>query len=171
MKISKAPLITAAEIQTRVSALAGQIAADYCGKQLTLAIVLNGALFFAADLARHIQADVLLACVSASSYVGNRSSSKVRVITPDHHSINGRDVLIIEDIVDTGSTAQAIIEQLRIQEPASLALCTLLDKPAGRTVKYLPDYTGFTIENRFVVGYGLDYDGMYRHLPHIYTLE
>lgn len=170
MKISSEPLIRAETLQTRVEEMAAVIEEDYRGGALTLVVVLNGALFFAADLLRRLRADIRLECVHARSYAGAASTGEVLIQARELEFVAGRDVLIIEDIVDTGRTARALLERLREQQPASLALCALLDKTAYREENYSPDYVGFTVNDQFVVGYGLDFNGRYRHLPQLYVL-
>lgn len=171
MKISDVPLFTAAAIQERVQELATKIDRDYQDKSLTLIVVLNGALFFAADLARTLKTATLLDCVRAKSYTGTVAASEVALSETNVQFVAGRHVLVVEDIVDTGRTAETLLKHIAARQPASMALCTLMDKPANRRTTMKPEYTGFTIDNQFVVGYGLDYNGRYRHLPQVYVLE
>ncbi len=169
-------LISAVEIQTRVTALGAQIAADHCagagtaGDPLTLVAVMDGAFLFAADLARAIRIpDLRLHFVRASSYRGTVSSGTVAHETlPD---LAGRDVLVVDDILDTGRTLAAVLASCA--GAARVRTCVLLDKPDRRVPGGLAsaDYTGFTIADRFVVGYGLDLDGRYRHLPEVCTMD
>lgn len=171
MLLNPEPLISAERIAARVAELAAQIRADYAGRRPLLLGVLKGAAFFTADLARALEMDVDLEFVRARSYVGSRSGGDVSVSRMDDLKIAGRHVLLIEDIVDTGRTLSLLCGRLLDCEPASLALCTLLDKPGRREVPVRVDYAGFEIENQFVVGYGLDYEERYRHLPGVHLLE
>ncbi len=171
MNISSRPLINADAIQTRVKALAADIDRDYRGKALTVVVVLNGAMFFAADITRHMRVDMLLESIRVRSYTGTTPAENLTLIDAGDDSIAGRHLLVFEDIVDTGRTAVAILNHFRARQAASISLCTLLDKPARRTEDVEADYIGFTIDDRFVVGYGLDYKGRYRQLPNIYGLE
>jgi len=144
------------------------ISLDYRGQEVLLVIVLRGAALFAADLCRHITADVVLDFIAVSSYGSSTSTSGVvRFLKDLDESVEGRHVLIVEDIVDTGLTLAYLSENLRSRNPQSLKTCALLDKPSRRRVDIRPDYTGFTIDDLFVVGYGLDFDQRYRHLPDI----
>ncbi len=170
MKISERPLIATAAIQERIHELAAQIDKDYKGKHPVLLITLSGAFFFAADLARQLHETVQIEFIRAQSYSGTQPGPTVRITSAPEASMTNRHVILIEDIVDTGRTATAIIKHLQTQRPASIAVCALLDKPSRRAANSTPDYVGFTIENHFVVGFGLDYDGLYRQLPAIYVM-
>jgi hypoxanthine phosphoribosyltransferase len=151
--------------------LARQIDADYAGRTLTLVVVLKGAAIFAADLARRLTIDTRFEFVAASSYgKGTRSSGAVALASVDTLDIAGRDVLVVEDIVDSGLTCRTLMEALHRRRPASLALCTLLHKQIGTTVVEIR-YTGFAIPDRFVVGYGMDCAERYRSLPDICVLS
>jgi hypoxanthine phosphoribosyltransferase len=155
-----------------VAALARQIDADYDGRHLTLVVVLKGAMIFAADLVRRLTIPVTIEFVTAASYGdAQRSSGKVALGADDTIDLAGRDVLIVEDIVDSGLTCCALIDSLRPRGPASLALCTLLRKQVAGAVPIDIRYTGFTIPDRFVVGYGMDYAERYRNLPDICVLK
>lgn len=171
MKLSKEPLIGKEAIAERIAALAAEIAADHSGAPLTLIGVLKGALPFTADLMRLLPGDVTLDFVRARSYEGAASSGRVLMHYMPEVEIRGRNILLIEDILDTGRTASVILGELRALEPAQLHLVALLDKPARRVIRVEADYAGFTIGDDFVVGYGLDYSERYRHLPAIYVLE
>ncbi|MBT9135188.1 MAG: Hypoxanthine phosphoribosyltransferase [Firmicutes bacterium] len=161
-------LIPREEIAARVAAMGRQISADYAGKELLLVVVLRGAAVFAADLCRHLTTQTVLDFISVSSYGSATSTSGVvRFLKDLEESVEGRHVLIVEDIVDTGLTLNYLLENLRTRKPASLVSCTLLDKPSRRRVDIQPDYLGFTIDDLFVVGYGLDFDQYYRNLPDI----
>jgi hypoxanthine phosphoribosyltransferase len=164
------PLISAARIRRRVAALAREIDADYRGRALTLVVVLKGAAIFGADLARQLTIPVAMEFVTASSYGTEvRSSGSVRLATPETLDLAGRDVLVVEDIVDSGLTYRRLMETLSRFGPASLALCTLLHKEVARAGVDIR-YAGFEIPNLFVVGYGMDYGERYRNLPDIRVL-
>ncbi len=171
MRVSECPLIPAASIAARVSALGMKLGGDYDGRRPLLLGVLKGASLFLADLARAMPIDLELDFVHARSYAGDRSTGSVALSRAEDMAVRGRDVIVVEDIIDTGRTAGALLERLRELGPASLALCALLDKPSRRVVEIEPDYTGFSIEDHFVVGYGLDYDGLHRNLPAIHVME
>jgi hypoxanthine phosphoribosyltransferase len=171
-------LLTEAQLQARVAELGAQVSADYADRSLTLVSVLKGSLPFMADLMRSIERPLRIDLMEVSSYGGatTESSGLVRILKDLSSSIEGEDVLIVEDIIDTGLTLNYLIRYLRGKNPASLRICTLLDKPARRLVEIPVDYTGFTIPDRFVVGYGLDYGELYRNLrfvgvlrPEVYT--
>lgn len=164
-------LISQEEIAQRVKELSQQITSDYAGKELTLVCILKGAVIFWADLCRQIQLPVLSEFVAISSY-GNRTTSS-GVVKLDYdlaHSIEGKHVLIIEDIIDTGHTLAYLKENFMTRKPASLKVCALLDKPSRREIEVVLDYVGFRIPDEFVVGYGLDCGQKYRNLPYIATL-
>ena len=161
-------LIPRADISTKVAEMGKRISKDYAGEQLLLIIVLRGAALFAADLCREIEGDVVLDFIAVSSYGSSTSTSGVvRFLKDLEESVEGRHVLVVEDIVDTGLTLNYLVDNLRSRNPKSIRTCTLLDKPSRRRVEIRPDYSGFTIEDLFVVGYGLDYDQSYRNLPDI----
>jgi hypoxanthine phosphoribosyltransferase len=173
-------LLTEEQIQTRVTELGAAITADYAGRALTLVSVLKGSLPFMADLMRSIEVPLRIDLMEVSSYGGatTESSGLVRILKDLSTSIEGEDVLIVEDIIDTGLTLNYLVRYLRGKKPASLRICTLLDKPARRLVDIEVDYRGFTIPDQFVVGYGLDYGELYRNLrfvgvlrPEVYTTE
>ncbi len=166
-------LVTEAAIQAKVLELGRQISDDYRGRDLTLVSVLKGSLPFMADLMRAIDVPVRIDLMEVSSYGGatTESSGLVRILKDLSASIAGEDVLLVEDIIDTGLTLNYLLRYLRGKNPASLRICTLLDKPARRLVEIPVDYTGFTIEDRFVVGYGLDYGELYRNLRFVGVLR
>jgi hypoxanthine phosphoribosyltransferase len=166
-------LVSEEAIQNRVRELGQQISDDYRGRDLTLVSVLKGSLPFMADLMRAIDVPVRIDLMEVSSYGGTatESSGLVRILKDLSSSIAGNDVLLVEDIIDTGLTLNYLIRYLRGKNPASLRICTLLDKPARRLVDIPVDYTGFTIEDRFVVGYGLDYGELYRNLRFVGVLR
>jgi hypoxanthine phosphoribosyltransferase len=162
------PLYDAATVAARVAALGRQITADYAGRRLCVVGVLKGSFMFFADLVRHIELPMTCEFIGISSYGQDTKSSGVVKITYDvQHSIADCDVLIVEDIVDTGLSMQYLLKNLATRSPRSLKVCTLLSKPDNTHVKVPIDYTGFTIPNAFVVGYGLDLAGAYRNLPYI----
>ncbi len=164
-------LISEERIRARVAALAGAIEADYREKPLSLVVVLKGASVFAADLMRQINIPLMIDFVFAASYgESTRSSGKVALGGLDLLDLAGRDVLVIEDILDTGRTAALLLDRLRRQEPTSLALCTLLRKPGAAALGLPVAYTGFDIADDFVVGYGMDYAERYRNLAGIHRL-
>jgi hypoxanthine phosphoribosyltransferase len=165
-------LLTAEDIQQRVQELGREIAADYADKQPVLVGVLRGAIVFMVDLIRAIDAPLAVDFMAVSSYgASTRSSGVVRILKDLDTVIEGRHVLIVEDIIDTGLTLQYITELLWARHPASLRIVTLLDKPENRKVRITVDYVGFTIPNRFVVGYGLDFNEIYRNLPYVGVLK
>ncbi|MBI3926062.1 MAG: hypoxanthine phosphoribosyltransferase [Armatimonadetes bacterium] len=152
--------------------MARQITADYQGNELLLLCVLKGSILLTADLMRRISLPVVVDFIGISSYGdATESSGVVRILKDLEEDIAGRHVLIVEDIVDTGLTLSYLVRALQLRKPASLKVCTLLSKPARRRVEVDVHYLGFTIEDRFVIGYGLDYSGRYRHLPYIGVLS
>ncbi|MDP2952577.1 MAG: hypoxanthine phosphoribosyltransferase [Chloroflexota bacterium] len=160
------------EIAAAVQRLASQISHDYRGKKPLLVGVLRGAFVFLADLVRELDIPVQVDFVRLSSYGKDHTSSgRVKVLHRLHSRVNGRDVLIVEDIVDTGLTTAWLIEYLRRKQPASVKLCALLNKEEGRKTFVPIDYVGFVVPNHFLVGYGLDSNQDYRQQPQIYVLE
>ena len=165
-------LITSDEIRNAVARLAGEIRRDYDGEQPLLIGILKGSFMFMADLIRQIDLPLEVDFVTLSSYGAAREASgKVRVVQGLRTLIKGRDVLVIEDIVDTGATISFLLDYLRKRKPASLKLCSLTDKPSRRSVPVSIDYLGFTLPDKFIVGYGLDWDEKFRYLPDICFLE
>lgn len=167
-------LLSEQEIASRVHELGVQISRDYQGKHLILVGILKGSFIFLADLIRSISIPVSIDFVGISSYGASTRSTGVVKITKDlDEGVEGRHILIVEDIVDTGWTLRLsyIEENLRARRAASVRVCTLLDKPSRREVDIHPDYVGFEIPNKFVVGYGLDYNGFYRNLPYVGVLK
>lgn len=171
MRPIEPPLIDAAAIAARVEALAREINSEYAGKHVVVLAVLKGALPFAADLLRHLRVDVVLDFVRARSYDGCASSGLVRLTCTPETDLARQHVLLVEDILDTGNTAACIVAWIEEQAPASLRVCTLLDKPSRRQTPLAADYVGFTIDDHFVVGYGLDYNERYRQLPAVHVLD
>jgi hypoxanthine phosphoribosyltransferase len=165
-------LIDAATLQAKVAELGARISSDYAGRQVTLISVLKGALPFMADLMRAMSIPVRIDLMEVSSYGSStESSGRVRILKDLSSPITGEHVLIVEDIIDTGLTLNYLTGYLAGKEPASLGICTLLDKPARRLVEIDLDYRGFEIPDRFVIGYGLDYGELYRNLPYIGVLK
>jgi len=166
-------LITEEELQAKIAELGRAISADYQGKDLLMICILRGAVIFLSDLSRQITIPHEMDFMAVSSYGGTRteSSGVVRILMDLRTSIEGRNVLIVEDIVDTGLTLDYIIDNLKTRRPASLRICTLLNKQERRQVDVPLDYVGFDIPDKFVVGYGLDYDEKYRNLPFIGVLK
>ncbi len=164
------PFISEESIQNRIHALALQISADYEGRTPILISVLSGSLFFTADLMRQLTIPCTLACVKVNSYEGDTSTGICELALDLSVSIEGKDLIILEDIIDTGNTIQFLINHFQKQNPASLTIATLLFKPAALIHQLQPNYVGFEIDPLFVVGYGLDYDQIGRGLPAIYQL-
>ena len=159
-------------VDARIREIGEQISRDYAGRQVHLVCVLKGGSFFMCELAKRITVPVSMDFMSVSSYgSATKSSGVVRIVKDLDEPLKDRDVIIIEDIVDSGRTLSYLIEMLRDRHPRSLSLCTLLDKPDRRVVPVQVDYTGFQIPDEFVVGYGLDYDQKYRNLPYIGIVE
>ena len=165
-------LIPAEDLTARVGQLGRQIRGDYAGRTPMLVGVLKGAVVFLADLMRAVEASCECDFIAVSSYgASTRSSGIVRLTKDLSVSIEGRDVVIVEDIVDTGRTLAYLLRNLETRQPQSLRVCTLLDKAARREVPVSLDYVGFTIPDEFVVGYGLDYAGLYRNLPYVAVID
>ncbi len=165
-------LVVSDALQARVADLAAAISTDYANKRLLLVCVLKGAVFFLSDLMRHIDIPVEVDFMAVASYgSATDSSGVVRILKDLDMPLEGRDVLIVEDIVDSGLTLQYLLRNLGSRNPASLEVCSLLTKPSRRKVDLPVRYVGFEIPDRFVVGYGLDYDERYRNLPYIAALE
>ena len=165
-------LISEEEVDKKVREIAEQISADYAGKSIHLICILKGSVMFACELAKRLTVPVTLDFMSVSSYgAGTTSSGVVRIVKDLDEPLEGKDVLIVEDIVDTGRTLAHLIEVLKTRKPESVRLCTLLDKPDRRVAEVDVEYTCFQIPDKFVVGYGLDYDQKYRNLPFVGVLE
>ncbi len=167
----KETLLTEAEIAEKVAEIGARLSHDYAHTRPLLVCVLKGSVVFYADLIRAMTIPVDLDFIAVSSYGRGTTSGEVRMIKDLDVSIEGRDVLIVEDILDTGLTLKYLTEMLRARGPASLKLCTLLDKPERRKAPLEADYSGFSIPNEFVVGYGLDYAERYRNLPFVGILK
>jgi hypoxanthine phosphoribosyltransferase len=165
-------LVPADDLQRRVRALAAEISHDYAGKDLLLIGVLKGAVFFLSDLMRHLEVPVEVDFMAVASYgSATKSSGVVRILKDLDAAIEGRDVLIVEDIVDSGLTLQYLLRNLEGRHPASLEVCALLIKPERRKVDLKTRYVGFEIPNRFAIGYGLDHAERYRNLPYVAALK
>jgi hypoxanthine phosphoribosyltransferase len=171
-EMSRKILFPQAAIQKRVRELAGQISGDYAGRELVVIGILKGAFIFMADLVREISLPCKIDFARVASYgAGSDSSGKVVMTKDIETSIKGRDILIVEDIVDTGLTLQYLVEWLKERSPNSLKICVFLDKRKRRKVSFEADYVGFTIDDGFVVGYGLDFNEQYRFFPDVYIIE
>lgn len=167
-----AVMLSTETIERRVAEMAAQIRQDYDGRELTVVGVLKGSFIFMADLVRAIDLPLRCDFLGLSSYGSATESSGVVAITKDLDGpVDGRHVLVIEDIIDTGLTMAYLLQNLATRRPASVKIASLLSKPARRQIEVKIDYLGFTIEDRFVVGYGLDFDGQYRNLPFIGTMD
>ena len=161
-------LISRSDIQKRVSELAGEIASDFRGTDLIALVVLKGSMFFAADLLREMDMDLAVDVIQVSSYGKEKySSGVVTILKEPQLDMHGKGVLIIEDIVDSGFTIREVHRYIEGRGAARVKVVSLLDKPAARKVPFVPDYIGFTIEPRFVVGYGLDDAELYRNVPEV----
>lgn len=165
-------LLSEEEVDKKICEIAQQISKDYEGKEVHLVCVLKGGVFFMCELAKRITVPVSMDFMALSSYGnGTESSGKIIIKKELDESIEGKDVLVVEDIVDSGRTLSFLLEELQSRNPASLRLCTLLDKPERRVVDIKADYTCFEIPDEFVVGYGLDYAQRHRNLPYIGVVE
>jgi hypoxanthine phosphoribosyltransferase len=164
-------LFDAPRIAERVDGLAAEISRDYAGADVTIIAILKGSYIFLADLTRALDIPVKVDFLGVSSYVGAESSGGFEWHAHLTTSIEGRDVLLVEDIADTGRTLRYVIDHLNGHSPLSVRVCALLDKPSRRLVDVPVDYVGFEIPDEFVVGYGLDYEGWYRQLPYIGVME
>lgn len=164
-------LVSEEQIQKRVKELGKEISADYAGREVCVLAVLTGSFMFAADIIRALSVPARVICMFASSYEGTESVGKVDIIKGKGFAVKDKDILIVEDIVDTGRTLSAV-KQILLEEGArSVEICTFLDKPERRVVDLKPKYIGFDIPNKFAVGYGLDYDHRYRQFPFVGVLK
>lgn len=165
-------LLSAETIQQRIAELAGTLNRDYQGQELIILCVLKGSIMFLVDLIKHLEMRVAVDFISISSYgEATKSTGVVKMVKDMEEDIKGKNVLVVEDIVDTGLTLDYLRRSLQMREPKSLKICSLLSKPAHRKVEIPVDYLGFTIDDHFVVGYGLDYLSFYRNLPYIGILD
>lgn len=165
-----APYLTAAEIEETIRGIAAEINETYADKRPLFIAILNGAFMFASDLFKHVTIPAEICFIKLASYKGTKSSGQVITAIGLDTDIHERHVIIVEDIVDTGKTLSEFLPQLYHQQPASLKICALLHKPEATTHPIRPDMVGFSIPNRFVLGFGLDYDGLGRNIPEIYQL-
>ncbi|NPV80460.1 MAG: hypoxanthine phosphoribosyltransferase [Firmicutes bacterium] len=165
-------LVDESDIQKRVRELGEEISRDYAGRDLVIVGILKGALVFMADLVRNIRIPLSIDFVAVSSYgLATKTSGVVRILKDLDAPIEGKHVLVVEDIIDTGLTLHYLLENLKARKPSSVKICTLLDKPSRREVQITPDYNGFQIPDKFVVGYGLDFGEKYRNLPSVCVLR
>lgn len=164
-------LISEEKIQERIDELAKQIYADYKGQEITFICILKGSIFFTVELAKKIPSDINFEFIRVSSYHGENSTGVIKMKVDLQGDIKDKDVIIIEDIVDTGRTLSYLKEYLKSKEPKSIKICSMLDKKERRICKLDADYVGFDIPDKFVVGYGLDVDEKYRNLPYIGYFE
>lgn len=161
-------MITEEEISKRVNELAGMISKDFSGQDVHLICILKGSIFFTAELAKRIENEVTLDFMSVSSYGdGTESSGRIKIVKDIDEGIEGKNVIVVEDIIDSGRTLSFLLDMLKARKPKELKLCTLLNKPDRRVVDIPVDYIGFDIPDKFVVGYGMDYAQKYRALPYI----
>lgn len=167
-KVLAGTLLSAEEIQSRVAQLGAELSQVYAGQEVLVIGILKGAFVFCADLVRHLAVPAQVDFMAVSSYgASTESSGVIRIVKDLESSVEGRHVLLVEDIVDSGLTLRYLREYLEHQKPASLRVCVLLDKPQRRKTEVKVDYTGFTIPDEFIVGYGIDYAERYRNLPYI----
>lgn len=165
-------LLSEEEVDAKIKQIGEQISKDYAGKEVHLVCVLKGGSFFMCELAKRITVPVSLDFMSVSSYGSEtKSSGVVKIVKDLDEPLKGKNVIVVEDIVDSGRTLSYLLEMLKDRGPEQVKLCTLLDKPERRVVDVKVDYTGFQIPDEFVVGYGLDYDQKYRNLPYIGVVE
>lgn len=165
-------MLSEKQIIEKIKELANQINTDYKGKEIHLICVLKGSIFITCELAKHITVPIILDFMSVSSYGDSmESSGRIKIVKDLDENIEGKHVIVIEDIIDSGRTLSFLIEMLKARKPKSIKLCTLLDKPERRVTNVTVDYVGFEIPDAFVVGYGLDYAQKYRNLPYIGVIE
>lgn len=166
-------LVTEEQLKAKVNELGAQITRDYAGRELLLVSILKGSVVFMADLMRAIQMPCGIDFMVVSSYGGANTTSTglVKIVKDLDQDLSGKDLLIVEDILDTGITLSHLVPMLKLRNPASVRLCTILSKPSRRKADIEPDYLGFEVPDEFVVGYGLDYDEKYRNLPYVGVLK
>lgn len=166
-------LVTEEQLKAKVNELGAQITRDYAGRDLLLVSILKGSVVFMADLMRAIQMPCGIDFMVVSSYGGANTASTglVKIVKDLDQDLSGKDLLIVEDILDTGITLSHLVPMLKLRNPASVRLCTILSKPSRRKADIEPDYLGFEVPDEFVVGYGLDYDEKYRNLPYVGVLK
>lgn len=163
-------LIPKTLLQRRIKELAKQIEIDYKGKDLTIICILKGSVYFTTDLTKYLHKNVQVEFMRLSSYEGTNSTGVIKMKLDLDEPVTNKNILVIEDIVDSGKTLSYLFDYLNAEKPSSIKLCALLDKPERRVTNIKADYTGFTIANHFVIGYGMDLDEKYRNLPAIYCL-
>ena len=164
-------LISREEIEKRLSELARELDTDYQGKEIVALCVMRGSIFFAIELTLKMKTKMKFEFITLSSYNGTESSGNIELVENLRESIKNKDVLIIEDIIDTGRTMSYLLEYLKSKNPKSLKVCVLADKPSRRVVEVPIDYIGFEVPNKFIVGYGFDVDNYYRNIPYIGYIE
>ena len=164
-------LINKSKLEKRIEEMARQIEKDYEGKDIVFIGILKGSIMFMAELAKNIKSNVEMDFMDVSSYEGTESTGNIKINKDIRNSIEGKDVIIVEDIIDTGRTLTYLVEYLKQKNPNSLKIATMLSKPSRRIMELNVDYIGFAIDDKFVVGYGLDYNENYRNLPYIGYLE
>jgi hypoxanthine phosphoribosyltransferase len=164
-------LITEQEIASRTRELAEQIQKDYNNEEIVIVCILKGATFFAVELAKRIESDTIIDFMKVSSYEGTESTGKINFTLDISEDITGKNVLIVEDIVDTGRTLAYVKKYLESKNPKNVKICTMLNKKERRVIDLNPEYVAFDIPDKFVIGYGLDYDEKYRNLPYVGYLE
>lgn len=164
-------LITEQEIASRTRELAKQIQKDYNNEEIVIVCILKGATFFAVELAKRIESDTIIDFMKVSSYEGTESTGKINFTLDISEDITGKNVLIVEDIVDTGRTLAYVKKYLESKNPKNVKICTMLNKKERRVIDLEPEYVAFNIPDKFVIGYGLDYDEKYRNLPYVGYLE
>ncbi|MCI8891143.1 MAG: hypoxanthine phosphoribosyltransferase [Eubacterium sp.] len=165
-------MISEDEVNARIAKIAAQISADFQGEEILAIGILRGGVYFCTELTKRITVPVILDFMEASSYGSATESSGTVHITKDLiEDIAGKNVIVVEDIIDTGRTLRLLLDNLRARGPKCLKLCTLLDKPERRVVEVAVDYNGFVVPNKFVIGYGMDYEQRYRNLPYIGVIE
>jgi len=161
-------LISSEELQKRIKEIAYEIQNDYKDEEVVFVSVLKGAVFFTVDLMKNYSGDAMIDVIRVSSYVGENSTGKIELkISLKKENIEGKNVVIVEDIIDTGRTFNYLVDYVKDMNPKSVKTCVMLDKPSRRVVEFECDYVGFKIDDLFVIGYGLDYDEKYRNLPYI----
>ncbi len=164
-------LISTKKLNSKIIELARQIQNDFKDEEILFLVILKGSVFFATDLAKNITSPIILDFMKVSSYSGTQSTGKIDVKLDITENITDKNVIVIEDIIDTGRTLRYLIDYLKAKNPKALKICTLLDKKDRREFEIEADYVGFDIPNKFVLGYGLDYDEKYRNLPYIGYIE
>ena len=164
-------LISREELDKRIGELAEQIDKDYLGKEITIVCVMRGAVFFTVELTLKMKTKLKYEFITISSYEGTDTTGEITLRTDLRESIEGKDVLIVEDIIDTGRSMRYLIDHLRSKNPRTLKVCTLADKAERREIEVPIDYTGFVVPNKYIVGFGFDIDNNYRNMPYVATLE